>query len=89
MSFHKPHTCEHCLMYDQVAGGCKEQASPNWGGKYRHSLLFASATFRQWPCMLTKTEQSDGARYAHWMICATPPQGFISSQITNNTKNYE
>ncbi len=33
MSFHKPHTCEHCLMYDQVAGGCKEQASPNWGGR--------------------------------------------------------
>ena len=32
--------------------------------------------------------QSDGARYAHWMICATPPQGFINSQITN-IKNYE
>lgn len=29
---HDPHTCEHCLMYDQVSGGCKEQASSNWGG---------------------------------------------------------
>ena len=36
--------------------------------------------------MLRRTEQSDGARYAHWMICATPPQGFINSQITNNIK---
>ena len=30
---HKPHTCEHCLMYDHMSGGCKEQASPNFCGQ--------------------------------------------------------
>ena len=30
---HKTHTCEHCLMYDHMSGGCKEQASPNFGGQ--------------------------------------------------------
>ena len=28
------------------------------------------------------------AQGTHWMICATPQQGFINSQITN-IKNYE
>ena len=30
---HKPHTCEHCLMYEHMSGGCKEQESPNFGGQ--------------------------------------------------------
>ena len=77
---HNPHTCEHCLMYDQVTGGCKEQASPNWGGEYRHSLQLASATFRQWPYMLRRTDRSGGARREHLPICATQPQGFINSK---------
>ena len=29
---HLPHTCDNCLMYDQIKCGCKEQASPNYGG---------------------------------------------------------
>ena len=30
---HLPHTCDNCLMYDQIKCGCKEQASPNYGGQ--------------------------------------------------------
>ena len=85
---HKTHTCEHCLMYDHMSGGCKEQASPNFGGQISPFTPSCQCYISTMAVYAKKTEQSDGARYAHWMICATPPQGFINSQITN-IKNYE
>lgn len=30
---HTATKCEQCLFYDQIKCGCKEQASPNYGGQ--------------------------------------------------------
>lgn len=29
---HRPRKCEDCLSYDHIKVGCKEKASPNYGG---------------------------------------------------------